>query len=69
MATTKCIRQKSLIACTKSKGRFCTLQEVGRAMINAAENGYARQILEVEDIAKLAKAKEIPPPQCFSSEK
>lgn len=35
---------------------FCTLQEVGRAMINAASRGYPKQILEVKDIVKLAKA-------------
>src|ERR1700686_5147707 len=35
---------------------FCTLQEVGRAMINAVSKGYPRQILEVKDIVKLAKA-------------
>ena len=35
---------------------FCTLQEVGRAMINAAGKGYPKQILEVKDIVKLAKA-------------
>lgn len=34
---------------------FCTLQEVGRAMINAAGKGYPRQILEVKDIVELAK--------------
>ncbi len=34
---------------------FCTLQEVGRAMINAAGKGYSRQILEVQDIVELAK--------------
>jgi hypothetical protein len=34
---------------------FCTLQEVGRAMINAASKGYPRQILEVTDIVSLAK--------------
>jgi hypothetical protein len=34
---------------------FCTLQEVGRAMINAATKGYPRQILEVKDIVQLAK--------------
>ena len=33
---------------------FCTLQEVGRAMIHAAGNGYPKQILEVKDIVKLA---------------
>jgi hypothetical protein len=35
---------------------FCTLQEVARAMINAAKKGYPRQILEVKDIVDLAKA-------------
>jgi uncharacterized protein YbjT (DUF2867 family) len=35
---------------------FCTLQEVGRAMINAVSKGYPKQILEVKDIVKLAKA-------------
>jgi hypothetical protein len=35
---------------------FCTLQEVGLAMIKAATKGYPKQILEVEDIVKLAKA-------------
>jgi nucleoside-diphosphate-sugar epimerase len=35
---------------------FCTLQEVGRAMINAAGKGYPRQILDVQDIVRLAKA-------------
>jgi nucleoside-diphosphate-sugar epimerase len=35
---------------------FCTLQEVGRAMINAASKGYPRQILDVQDIVRLAKA-------------
>jgi hypothetical protein len=34
---------------------FCTLAEVGRAMINAAGNGYPKQILEVKDIVKLAQ--------------
>jgi uncharacterized protein YbjT (DUF2867 family) len=34
---------------------FCTLQEVGRAMINAATKGHSRQILEVADIVALAK--------------
>ena len=35
---------------------FCTLQEVGRAMINAATKGYPKRILEVKDIIKLAQA-------------
>jgi hypothetical protein len=35
---------------------FCTLQEVGRAMINAVTKGYPKQILEVKDIVELAKS-------------
>ena len=35
---------------------FCTLKEVGQAMINAATKGYAKRILEVKDIVALAKA-------------
>ncbi len=35
---------------------FCTLEEVGRAMINAAGKGYPKRILEVKDIVELAKA-------------
>jgi uncharacterized protein YbjT (DUF2867 family) len=34
---------------------FCTLQEVGRAMIRVVSNGYPKQILEVKDIVALAK--------------
>jgi hypothetical protein len=34
---------------------FCTLQEVGQAMINAAIKGYSQPILEVKDIVQLAK--------------
>jgi hypothetical protein len=34
---------------------FCTLHEVGQAMINAATKGYSKQILEVADIVELAK--------------
>ena len=34
---------------------FCTLQELARAMINAASDGYEKRVLEVEDIVKLAK--------------
>jgi uncharacterized protein YbjT (DUF2867 family) len=34
---------------------FCTIEEVGRAMINAASKGYAKRVLEVEDIVELAK--------------
>jgi uncharacterized protein YbjT (DUF2867 family) len=33
---------------------FCTLQEVGRAMINAVSKGYTKRILDVKDIVKLA---------------
>jgi uncharacterized protein YbjT (DUF2867 family) len=36
--------------------RFCTLQEVGRAMIKAVTKGYAKPILEVKDIVELAAA-------------
>lgn len=35
---------------------FCTLQEVGQAMINVVSKGYPKQILEVKDIVQLAKA-------------
>jgi uncharacterized protein YbjT (DUF2867 family) len=35
---------------------FCTLQEVGRAMINAAVKGYPKKILEVKDIVELAQS-------------
>lgn len=35
---------------------FCTLQELGLAMINAVSKGYPKQILEVKDIVKLARA-------------
>jgi hypothetical protein len=34
---------------------FCTLQEVGLAMIQAVSKGYSKQILEVKDIVKLAE--------------
>lgn len=34
---------------------FLTLEEVGKAMINVAIHGYPKQILEVKDIATLAK--------------
>jgi uncharacterized protein YbjT (DUF2867 family) len=34
---------------------FCTLQEVGRAMVNAATKGYPKRVLEVQDIVDLAK--------------
>jgi hypothetical protein len=36
---------------------FCTLQEVGLAMIHAASKGYSKQILEVKDIVSLAKCR------------
>lgn len=35
-------------------GVFCTLQEIGRAMIHSVSRGYSSQILEVRDIAALA---------------
>jgi uncharacterized protein YbjT (DUF2867 family) len=35
---------------------FCTLQEVARAMINAACKGYPKKILEVRDIVQLANS-------------
>ena len=35
---------------------FCTLQELGLAMINAVSKGYPKQILQVKDIVKLARA-------------
>ena len=35
---------------------FCTLHEVGRAMINVARQGYPQHVLEVKDIVTLAKA-------------
>jgi nucleoside-diphosphate-sugar epimerase len=35
---------------------FCTLRELGRAMINAVGKGYPRQLLDVKDIVQLAKA-------------
>lgn len=34
---------------------FCTLQELGQAMIKAASQGYEKPILEVKDIVRLAK--------------
>jgi uncharacterized protein YbjT (DUF2867 family) len=37
-------------------GSFCTLQEVGRAMINAADFGAPKKVLEVRDIVALAAA-------------
>lgn len=35
---------------------FCTLQEVGQAMINVVLKGYSKQIIDVKDIVELAKA-------------
>ena len=35
---------------------FCTLQEVGRAMISAALHGYSKRTLEVKDIVLLARS-------------
>jgi nucleoside-diphosphate-sugar epimerase len=35
---------------------FCTLQEVGQAMINTVIKGYPQRILDVKDIVQLAKA-------------
>jgi hypothetical protein len=34
---------------------FCTLQELGLSMIHAVSKGYPKQVLDVEDIVKLAK--------------
>ncbi len=36
-------------------GKFCTLEEVGRAMINVAAHGYSKNILEVLDILAASK--------------
>jgi hypothetical protein len=35
---------------------FCTLEEVGRAMINAAKQGAPKRVLEVLDIVELSRA-------------
>ena len=35
---------------------FCTLQEVGQAMIKAAKKGYSKKVLEVKDIVALANS-------------
>jgi nucleoside-diphosphate-sugar epimerase len=35
---------------------FCTLEEVGQAMINVVLKGYPKQVIEVKDIVALAKA-------------
>src|SRR5258706_219165 len=34
---------------------FCTLQEVGLAMINVSGKGYPKQVVDVQDIVALAK--------------
>ena len=34
---------------------FCTLQELGRAMINASKNGAPKRVLDVKDIVELAR--------------
>src|SRR3990172_10385660 len=36
---------------------ICTLEDVGRAMIHAAEGGYPKRILECRDITQLSQAK------------
>jgi len=36
-------------------GNVCSLREIGLAMINAASNGYQKQVLEVRDIVALSK--------------
>ncbi|MDP9036728.1 MAG: epimerase [Myxococcota bacterium] len=37
---------------------FCTLKQMGQAMINVVLKGYPKRILEVQDIVRLADAKE-----------
>jgi hypothetical protein len=37
-----------------SPNSISTLQQLGKAMINAVSNGYEKNILEVKDIKKLA---------------
>ena len=37
-------------------GGFCTVEEVGRAMIHAAKQGAPKRVLEVKDIVALASA-------------
>ena len=44
------------IGCALAPSHFLTLQEVGRAMINAALKGAPKHVLEVADIEQLAKA-------------
>jgi hypothetical protein len=36
-------------------GGFCTLKELGQAMINSASKGYSKNIIEGKDIIELAK--------------
>lgn len=36
-------------------GFVCTLQEIGKAMIQCAQTGYTKPVLEVQDIVQLAK--------------
>ena len=40
-------------------GYVNTMQEVGRAMINAADFGYSEPVLEVRDIVALARARSV----------
>jgi hypothetical protein len=35
---------------------FCTLHEVGKAMVNAVTKGYPKKVLEVKDIVALSEA-------------
>ena len=39
-----------------SPGGFCTLKEIGLAMIHTVTNGYDKHILEVKDIVTLANS-------------
>jgi hypothetical protein len=36
-----------------------TMQEVGRAMVNVADFGFSKPVLEVRDIVALARAKSV----------
>lgn len=38
-------------------GKTLTLEQVGKAMINAAKAGYQKQVLEIKDIANLSRLK------------
>jgi uncharacterized protein YbjT (DUF2867 family) len=40
-------------------GHACTIAEVGRAMIHAADFGYSKPVLEVRDMVALARAKSV----------